>query len=246
MFGLTNCKNQNKKTNSDEKLVKQEYSPLFLSLSPKMTDNEFQDEINHLNDEKKLDLGYFIIPVRDKRYKFFVYKTEKTIRLNYYEDKSLTINDFDVNIADEYIRDAETKTSEIIQIFEDKYGRPKIKFPLVASLSDYDISKYNNIYQDSSKTVLVGYNIFGTRDPTPNPEELFVDSANNINTYEKDIPYGFSITIDYYYNEDFEKLLKKIHLDTEINEQKRQMKFKEDAEKRKKDEDDLKNNLNNL
>ena len=52
MLGLTNCKNQNKKTNSDKKLVKQDYSTLFLTLSPKMTDNEFQDEINHLNDEK--------------------------------------------------------------------------------------------------------------------------------------------------------------------------------------------------
>ena len=139
------------------------------------------------------------------------------------------------------------KTSEIIRIFEDKYGRSEIKLPNEASLSGYEMNKMHyNIYQDSSKTVLVGYDIYGTRNPTPSSEELFVDSANNINTNEKDIPYGFSITIDYYYNEDFDKLLKKIHSDTQINKQKMQIKIKEDTEKRKRDEDKLKNNLKKI
>jgi hypothetical protein len=53
----------------------------------------------------------------------------------------------------------------LIKFFEDKYGIPKIKFPADVSLSDYKLySMYSNIYQDSSKTVIVCYDIYGTRE----------------------------------------------------------------------------------
>ena len=54
IFSFISCKNTESKE-SPEKIIKQEYRPLFISLSPKMTDNEFKEEISNLNDEKKLD-----------------------------------------------------------------------------------------------------------------------------------------------------------------------------------------------
>ena len=243
IFSFISCKNKE----STENIIREEHQPLFIGLSPKMTDNEFEEEISNLNHEKKLDSGDFIIPINNKTYKFKVSKTGKTVRLLCTEYHTMYVKNFDINIAEERISDAETIISEIIKIFEEKYGDSKIRFPVGAPFLDYKMnSEYYNIYQDSYKTVLMGYDIYDTRDPTPSSEERFADVAVDGENSKREIDHGFRVIIDYYYNEDFDKLFKSIELKTKNNDQKWENKLKRDAENRKRDADNLKNNLKKL
>jgi hypothetical protein len=246
IFSFISCKNTESKE-SPEKIIKQEYLPLFISLSPKMTDNEFKEEISNLNDEKKLDFGDFVIPVNDKTYKFKVNKNRNYIQLFYHEEKKILIDDFDRSIADEYIRDAEMKTRDINKVFEDKYGIPKIKFPADVSLSDCKwCSMYSNIYQDSSKTVLVCYDIYGTRDPKIVVSSLFRTDGNDEYVEGEDVYFGFGISIYYYYNEDFDSFFRKVISDTKSKEIDRLRKIEKTLEERKKAKENLRNNLKSL
>ena len=157
------------------------------------------------------------------------------------------IDDFDRSIADEYIRDAEMKTRDINKVFEDKYGIPKIKFPADVSLSDCKwCSMYSNIYQDSSKTVLVCYDIYGTRDPKIVVSSLFRTDGNDEYVEGEDVYFGFGISIYYYYNEDFDSFFRKVISDTKSKEIDRLRKIEKTLEERKKAKENLRNNLKSL
>jgi hypothetical protein len=72
---------------------------------------------------------------------------------------------------------------------------------------------YSNIYQDSSKTVVVCYDIYGTRDPKIVVSSLFRTVGNDEYVEGEDVYFGFGISIHYYYN-DFDTFFRKVISDT--------------------------------
>lgn len=241
---------------SEEESVEKEYAPLFLGLSHKMTEIEFRDEITNLNSLGKLSEDKFYIPIKDDNLYFKVHRTKNSIRLSYSVLSSVSPKNISYELSEKYISANYKQVSDLIEIFDSKYKEGKYTLPTNINLTNYGLNKtYYRVYQDSSKTVLFGYDINETVYPSPREleEEIsnasFLDNmarhSNNVDE-DENCYFGFIILIDYFYKEDFNKLLKKMKSDSIVNVKKHAEILEKRIKIRRKVEENKTKNLNEL
>jgi hypothetical protein len=260
---FTGCKKSNDDLKNNEteiapletKSIKNHH-PIFLGLSPYMTETEFSNEINNLNSQSKLNGSRFIVQMDNKDYYFEVKKTANTIKLIYSDQTSKAIQNVSYKISEGYLQLYQSRMNDFLKIFDSKYDK-KIIMPTNIHLSNYGLSKENyQIFRDSSKTVLIGYKLNGYRYPSPSERE-YENSKK-----EKEIPdgildnigeqmdrgkersnfvvFGLDVEIDYYYNEEFDELFKKIKTDSDIEKKNELMEKQKEIEIKKVSKNNVK------
>lgn len=252
--------NQENKINPSEAKKVKKHNSLFLGLNPYMTEYDFSTEISNLNSQNKLNNGRFIIPVNNQDYYFDVKKTINTIRLTYSDQTSKSVHNLSYRISDEHLQLYENKINDLLKIFNSKYNGEEKVIPTEVNLSYYGLRKeHYRIFQDSSKTVLIGYTINGYRCPSPSEQAYenskkkkektpdhplenigkFIDRENQSSNF---VIFGLEVDIDYYYNDEFNKLFQKIIYDNEVKKKSEIINKQKEIERKKVSE----NNLNEL
>ncbi len=183
-FGCTNGKNNNT-TNTDfqqtDKFFEQkiEYEPIFINLSPNMSDFQFEQELKRSTPNKK-----FTISLNNYKFDFDITKYSNRIVLDYNDIKTLIFTpkfgeDAEKRYMDfinkEPIEQNEILIKKFINLFKNKYPKQIEQLPLSKNqigeyynnqkgnfternLLNYKFKKENYlIFQDSIKTVIIGY-----------------------------------------------------------------------------------------
>tara|TARA_R110001599_G_scaffold215998_5_gene414273 strand:+ start:31 stop:984 length:954 start_codon:yes stop_codon:yes gene_type:complete len=183
-FSCTNGKKNNVPDSDNQKSENQfgaenDYQPIFLKLSPQMSDFQFEQEVSHSIPNKK-----FTIPLYNYNFDFDVTKKSNRIVLDYNDIRTLVFTPkFGDNAEKRYldfikkepIEKNEILIKEFIILFKNKYSKQINDLPLlknqkgeyynnpngisaVRNLHNYGFEKENYlIFQDSIKTVIIGY-----------------------------------------------------------------------------------------
>lgn len=243
LFLSISCEKTNKKSTIEEDLIKNNESPLFMSLSPHMTDKDFDDEINSLNNSGKLTEGSFTVKVKDAVFYFRVYKDKSSIWL--YADN---LNNFYYTDYDEYerqIKEGYRKINDYFKKIEYKYKDKKNESLTNIFFEDWSSESGDfGVYRDSSKTVTIENRL----DIDEFKSEQYI--KDNYKTFSTDkngrvVSSGHvdaTIIIHYYYNEEFDKLLEEKKHNKVISEQNKI----DELNKKTVQEKVLENNLNDL
>lgn len=150
----SDLKNKEKQIKTKIKL-----QPIFLNLSPKMNSEEF---INTLTDNSNLTNGKFILPINKKKIEFSIDKTSDKIILEYDNLKNISVDKLNKSISEGYLSEQNKTITEFIEIFKLKYGNPLYRFEY-KKLRNYGYDKQDYlVFQDSLKSVLIGYENLGT------------------------------------------------------------------------------------
>jgi hypothetical protein len=183
-FSCTNGK-KNKIPVSDNKKsetpfgAKNDYQPIFLKLSPEMSDFQFEQEVNRSIPNKK-----FTIPLNNYSFDFDITKKSNRIVLDYNDIRTLVFTpEFGENAEKRYldfikkepIEKNEILIKDFIYLFKNKYSKQINELPLLKNqkeeyynntsgfyiernIQNYGFEKENYlIFQDSIKTVIIGY-----------------------------------------------------------------------------------------
>lgn len=182
LFSFLSCVNDKKRDipNSNSQIESEiEYEPIFLNLSPSMTDINFEKKL-----KSSVPNGKFLIPINKYNFEFNIEKYSDRIILEYNQIKTLQFPDkFGKNAERRYSDFIKKDPSEeiliddFVKIFKKKYSTQIKELPLLKNkrgeyfnnqplpwaertLRNYDFNQENYlIFQDSIKTVLVGYTI---------------------------------------------------------------------------------------
>lgn len=185
IFTFLSCNNVNKNNipaseihESENQLdQKKEYQPIFLNLSPKMDDLQFEEKLTSSSPNKKIT-----IPINNYSFEFNIKKSSNKIVLEYNDIKTLIFtNKFGDNAEKRYLDFIKKEPLEeeliesFINLFKNKYSRQIKQLPISKNLngeyynnqirpwSERDLFNYGFkeenylIFQDSIKTVLIGY-----------------------------------------------------------------------------------------
>lgn len=215
------------------KIEKQEhiaFTPIFLGLSPKMTDQEFNTSIKKLNSIGKLENNQFPLIISNEEYFFTIKKEKNTLELNFAKD---TLIKHSLNPKYDYQKYLKLnliynfKKNKIIQLFKSKYKLDAIQLPTNIDLKRYSLPLKNYLlFKDKEKYILLGSEIISCE----NPLELEIknDKARDKNglsmplMYDReDLFFGLNLSINYYHYQDFKELLDKMLLASE-NQKKNQ------------------------
>lgn len=232
-------------------------TPIFLSLSPEMELEDFDNELSKLNDSGVLTNNRFLLKLNSKNLiDFSVSKGYNNISLNY--KRLNTYYDLDYNSSKKILDELKNIKEEIIMTYESKYQKiNNTSLPLLTiprngeifnnyssreivngvekkSLSDYGFEKqYYNFFQDSIKTIAIGYNLIGTitysteelkkmanekperKSSNPLKNALFDTQSfaeRELNSLERNNnqEYGLDIEIKYFTDSEFKILSKRI------------------------------------
>ena len=242
----------------EEKMLKPDLKPLFLGLSPNMSNQEFQLKIKQLNSEGVLDYNNFDISSGNDVISFSVTKTENTIRLET-SDSILSIfspedgtTGNSSNTVGEYIE----KKNKILKIYQDKYNKSKVQIPEGINLSTYKLSKDKYIlFTDQDKYVIFGYSLMDGGYPVDeNRREVKIHNNSEdgdsftfgLNSIKSDSEFqsktiSLEIQIDYIDADEMNTLLNKMKAEKQIKVEKQKKinldKYKKDIQK----EDNIKN-----
>lgn len=264
-FSLLSCeKIISKKTNDnisvktiEKKVNSQNIVPIFIGLSPNMSDEVFDEKIKKLNEDGKLVDGEFVITVKNKNYPFQVLKTNNSIRLKYSTQETKAFENVSYAISENYLSIYKNKKNDIIEIFDLKYKLNKTQIPTNIYLPIYHLEKENyKLYKDQLKSILVGYTMIGGIYPSleereiekrKKEEKVSDDPLANIGDFirsEKSnyAQFGMEIEINYYENTEMERILKK------MLDESSEVKNAEDKifKKEKSQKNSAKNNINEL
>lgn len=237
---LVNCKNSNKEVLQNDSfsdtIIKPEmitYNPIFIGLSPKMSDEEFTLQIQKLNDENKLVDKKFPLTIGKDNYLFEIIKKVNSITLKYSEQESESFNDVNYEISDNHLAFYNDKKATLIDIFNSKYKLSQKQIPENINLENYFLEKDNySRYEDEEKTILVGYRIIGDRYPSlqerqrierEKKEKTPKHPLENIGDFiptEKSNSYalfGIEVEINYYHKNDFESIFNSMQIESKKN-----------------------------
>lgn len=199
------------------------YEPIFLNLSPRMTDSIFESKLKvnqEINKKKE-----FLLPIgsKDENIGFKVSKKDKRILLTYEFSTKIRLEMLDKNLSRHWSEKNSNLINNFINLFEKRY-KPILtdSFPYrpsengtfnhrsgsiiygvkEKSLYDYGFKKNSyKIFQDSTKTILIGY-----QSTTPYPKENF--------SFERPMSTAaVSLEINYMHNSDFSDLKNQIIYD---------------------------------
>jgi len=242
----------------DQKTISKQ--PVFLSFSPTMTENEFDNEYKRLSENETIQDGFFQIEINKVRLNFFINKNDESIKLKCYTDgefKQLKdlIMEFQNNLTKKYkshenlILPSFSYYDSIENLYYYNDGvfnvKPGIK---IKEFKDFGFYNQNyKVFSDSTTSLLLGYTI---EEIDLDRRGLLENFGRFIDTKDKDgnrinkkwqprkiEPYTLTIVLDYFYKEQFEDLISKIKADYYQSIQKQIQEQKNEKEK-------LQNNLN--
>lgn len=212
------CKKTNEKSNNEQPIIKKSSNqkdlnkknktPLFLSLSPNMTDKEFDYEIENLNISGELDKGRFIIKSGDDQFSFNVERAEDYIYLHTHKPSNFNYINYK-----EYRNGTDQNYNRFIK-FVDKiknnfYERKNevLTNQYVKAWNKQDLNI--EIYADSSETILIHYNInYDEYDSEQDIKEKYKTFHTNENgNIVRSNMFIFTMLIQYHYTKSFNKML---------------------------------------
>lgn len=243
LFLSISCEKTNKKSSIEENLIKKNKSSLFMGLSPHMTDKDFDDKIKSLNISGKLNDGSFTVKVKDDEYYFRVYKYKNSITLGAHKQSNFIYTDYE-----EYERKTKeeySKLKDFAEKIEAKYKDKKNESLTSIFFEDWGLERGDfGVYRDSSKTVAIKYNLENDKYDS---EQYIKDNYKVFYTNEsgrivRSSAVDAIITLSYYYNEDFDKLLEEKKHKKIISKQSKIEELNKNVEKEKV----LENNLHDL
>ena len=261
---LVNCKeptsennDENSVSNTKNQTFETELKPIFIGLSPKMSDEAFDSEINKLNTENKLVNNKFPLKLDEEFISFDIFKKINSITLVYSTQESKSFENISYQISDRYLKKYNHKKEELFKIFDSKYKIHKIQIPKNINLTNYGLQKDSyRLYQDDEKSILLGYTIIGERYPSKQKFE-YEKQINNKKTDEHPLEnlgkfissesnnyavFGIEIEINYFHNDKMESLLMNM-----LKESNTIKKLKKESEKKESEnEKTAKNNIHEL
>lgn len=242
LFLSISCEKTNKKSSIEENLIKKK-SPLFMGLSPNMTDKDFDDKIKSLNFSGKLNEGSFTVKVKDEEYYFRVYKYKSSITLGAHKQSNFNYTDYE-----EYERKTKeeySKLKDFAEKIQAKYKDKRNESLTSIFFEDWGLETGDfGVYRDSSKTVAIKYDLENDKYDS---EQYIKDNYEVFYTNEsgrivRSSAVDAIITISYYYNEDFDKLIEEKKQKKIISKQNKIEEINKKVEKEKV----LENNLHDL
>lgn len=140
------------------------HKPLFLSLSPYLSDSIFKYQIKELNKLNKLEKNQFALPIQDRYYYFDVNKDKYSIFLSYSEKKEFGIKYLNNKISDEILAGYNNQTLEFKKVFDKRYKNTISEIPTNIDIADYPSYNMNYVlYNDIDKYILLSYRVKGHR-----------------------------------------------------------------------------------
>jgi hypothetical protein len=207
------------------------YQPLFLSLSPNMSDSIFRYQIKELNKHNKLEKNQFALPVNDRYYYFDVTKDKYSIYLSYSKKKEYGLKHLNYKISDEIMASYKNQALEFKKIFDKRYKNTIKQIPNNIYVEDYPSYNMNYIlYNDIDKYILLGYRVRGHRIGNEKESEQRMDdiiyqiTGRHIDKNDKEelrmkkylkatssgpttADFGFDIKINYFYKNYIDSLI---------------------------------------
>jgi hypothetical protein len=171
---LSSCNNQDKNINNTKPIKKEKkYLPLFLGLSPYMSENDFSTKINELNKNRKLEYGKFPVLIDNEEYLFEIKKQHKSIKLSYTDEYTLTQKGKTTLFFKKYSKEFSNKENKFntirnnfIKILSKKYKLNEFQIPSNIELEKIHLeccSSYK-IFVDKDKYVIFGTSYYGLKD----------------------------------------------------------------------------------
>lgn len=261
---LVNCKDFNSENNDENSIrntttqtFETDFKPIFIGLSPKMSDEAFDLGIDKLNTENKLVNNKFPLKFGEELISFDIFKKDNSITLAYSTQESKTFENISYQISDKYLKKYNHKKEVLFKIFDSKYKLHKIQIPNNINLTNYGLQKNSyKLYQDDEKSILVGYTIIGERYPSQQELE-YEKQISKKNTDEHPLEnlgeftspksnnyavFGIEMEINYFHNDKMENLLMYMLKESNtINNLK-----KESEKKESETEINAKNNIHEL
>ena len=259
-----NCKNKENEINTNinnevlNKSVETEFKPIFIGLSPKMSDEAFSNEIDKLNKEHKLIDSKFPLTIGNDDYLFDLQKINNSIRLKYSTQETKSFENVNYQISDKYLEIYNLKKDNLLKVFNSKYKLNDYQIPTNINLDSYNLKKeHYKLYKDNDKSILVGYSIIGDRYPSQKEREIIKQKKNekisdnplenigdHISNHETSnyAVFGIEIEINYYHKEEIDNIL------NEIKNESNAIKIRDEKIKRNdlKEKSSAKSNLKEL
>lgn len=286
LFFFSSCRDNTKSREGKSISKKEIYEPVFLNFSPKMNESEFQFELN----SEKLTHKQFVVELNEKTLAFNIVKMENRIVLHFSNVTDYDIDEINFDASLQKLLDNDNLINTLIEVFKEKYNQPITMESMellknsdeLLNFQTYDGTIFRKIpqlnlsrdqyvfFQDSSKTIMIGYDKLGRALPNlskelGNSSTVFeIEPTNEFNNYKqrflernKDYDFrigqilngsyssqkfGLEIELNYLTNEDFDKVKNKIEKVTQTIDKE----HKEQDSIYKKEKNIQIENLNNL
>lgn len=240
----------------EEKSKKDKFNqPVFLTLSPYISNNQFYEEIKKLNQEHKLENGKFVLRLNNENYYFNITKNKHSICLLYSQDEEYLFSSLNYELSD-FINNKYKKTLKTIKsVYDKKYVLNEKQIPL-DGLYYFDNMKYT-LYKNDDKYILFGYKLIGSRIGNEIERQKRFEkfkkklgitdkSENKTSKYisydDPKTTFGIKIKIDYFEKGYMDSLLARIHKETKnskLIEEKKKLEKEIENHRRKE-------NINNI
>lgn len=232
IFLLSSCNNTQNKSKVPLKKENRTYQPVFLGLSPNMSENEFSTKIKELNKNGKLEDSEFPLFVDGKEFLFEINKKHNSIKLKYSDKYSvekkykshLFYKKFNKEFSDKRVRYNSCKNN-FLKILNKKYKLNEFQVPLNIDLEKIHLDWCDEykIFVDKNKYIIFGTYIYGLEDPLRKEEDPLEILDNIIGTHD----YGMDILIYYIPVENYQEFKNKIIKETKLKE------YRENTESKK-------------
>ena len=212
LFTICACNNSTeKKVESSKSLHKEKtpnnnHKPLFLGLSPYMSDRDFEKQIGKLERQGDLREGLFYLDAKvGFDFTFAIHKTNYSIRLwtrGGFQRHFDTLDGWRKLISEN-----EDTKDDLLEMYSKKYKRSKIQLPNNFRSTSFGINnKSYTLFEDDEKYVLIGYTI------SPSIEEVKkkfskTEHSLNIETNRNEFEEFLEIQIDYFERDVLDNIL---------------------------------------
>ena len=228
IFLFSSCNNRQDKSKIPLKKEKKTYQPVFLGLSPNMSENEFSTRIKELNKNGKLQDSKFPLLVDGQEFLFEINKRQNSIKLSYSEEYSvqekynLLYEKFNKEFSEKGIWFDKCKNN-FLKILNKKYKLNELQIPPKIDLEKIGLEYCNDykIFVDQNKYILFGTKYYGLKDPLismglkHNKEEERKSVIGNIVSTHN---YGMKIFIYYIPVENYQEFKNRIIKEIKLKE----------------------------
>lgn len=231
------------------------HQPLFMTLSPYISDNQFYEKTKKLNKEHKLEKGKFVLRLNNENYYFNITKDKHSISLLHSQKEECFYSSLSYELSD-FLNNKYKKTlNKIKSVYDKKYILNDKQIPL-DGLYYFENMKYT-LYKDKDKYILFGYKLVGSRIGNEIERQKRLDEMirkmgikdksentmyKHLSSNDPKITFGIKIKIDYFEKGYIDSLLVRIDKDTKNS------KLKEEKVKLEKEKENQmrKENINNI
>jgi hypothetical protein len=244
----------NKKV-EDKLKIDEFHPPLFLTLSPYMSDNQFYSESKKLIKNNKLEKGKFVLRINNKNYFLNVAKYKHSINLSYSKNEEVSYSSLNYELSDNLNNKYKKTLIDIKSVLDKKYIQNERQMPLIVS---YPLDNLiYTLYKDKDKYILFGYKLITNKSGNKSERQQELDEFSRqmgrksktdnsmftrLSSNDPKITFGIKIKIDYFERGYMDSLLDeiyKVNKESELKEQNiRVLKEKKNLKR--------KENLNNI